>query len=264
MADVITNNLLTYEELAELLGLHRWTVARWIQQEFLPPAVHHGPRGLLFAPPSPQQVEEAKARKRENEANRIQNIKSTMSHEKWLENKKKRTPEGCVTREEAIELLGCSRDAFKQRIRRGQLAEHSPGYVSLEEIENYKKRPPAPRGPKKGTVRKVETPLYAVPSPKPKELKIAPERPYSPPVAPAAPVPDGFSSYDSAVIAGRSNSAFNGPLGFNLWKHPQLGFRPEAVNVKPLEGWHYYERHGKNGLGQWRTRSQTKTGEILL
>jgi predicted site-specific integrase-resolvase len=76
---------------------------------------------------------------------------------------------------------------------------------------------------------------------------------------------EGFTEYDTAVKAGRANLVFQSVLGFNLWQHASLGFRAEAVNKVPTEGWCYYERHAKNGFGQWAIRAQKPaTGEILL
>lgn len=259
MADVTTQDLVTYDELGKLIGVHRWTVRKWVDKGYLPPAVARSPRGLLFPMPSAEQIAQSQARKRQNEANRLQNLKVVKPEGAWLEKKMRRAPEGCVTHEQAMELLGCSRDALKKRIQHKTLRTHSPGWISLQEIERYKSRPVARRGPQKGAKYRLQD------SPKPKELKIVPERPCSLPVAPEVPKAEGFAPYDTAVAIGRSNNAFQGALGFNLWKHPRLGFRPEAVNVKPAEGWHYHERHAKNGRGQWVIRAQKPvTGEILL
>jgi predicted site-specific integrase-resolvase len=315
--------LVSTREFVALLGISDTQLRNWIHKGYVTGPERKVGNACYWRPISSEQVGAIKIQARQfivesgRRLGQAQREKSVMAVQSTQE-----APEGCLSRAEAVALLGVTLQTFRGYLRDGLLVELPGKWIqkdaalalasSREELYTaetlakelgtaaYTLR----RQIAKGLIQPVrmsgKRSYFAMPDeatlarlrdekgrPGRKSSsttvqitkKVSPERPKTlvfPSLAPEVqPTPlktrlevarsEEFIEYDTAVKAGRANLTYQGPLGFNLWQHASLGFRAEAVNRVPSEGWRYHERHAKNGYGQWAIRAQRPaTGEILL
>lgn len=314
--------LVTTKEYVALLGVSDTQLRDWVRKGYIADKERKVGNTSYWRPISPEEIGAIKlaayqqivaSGKRLGEAQRKASVVAIQSTQE--------TPEGCLSRADAMARLGVSRNTLMGYVRQGTLVELPGNWIQGKGVENllseraglYTTHSLAKelgtavetlrRQIAKGLLEPVRVSgkraYFAMPDEATRVrlraergrpgrqpgFKVAAQRPKTPILATLAPTVqptplkvrqvstvaqepkrvEGFVDHDTAVRLGRANPTFQSALGFNLHRHPELGFRPEAVNVKPTEGWRYFERHAKNGFGQWAIRTQKPaTGEILL
>lgn len=285
---------LTKTQLREALGgVHLTTITAWVQEGLLRPVHTQGGRSW-FVMPDEDQLKAMGAR-----SSRVA-LKLGVEYQP-VDAIASECPEGMISVRQIQEVAGVCRDTLNMWIRKGlfpppavrgtyrqgywhpsalecidkarreMLARSREGSVKGGSVTGGIRKATALSKPPKEPTRREEGAKKSPPGPKPIATKPLKELPrIAPSVEPTSlkaretPLPPDHTPYEDAVAAGKANPSWATVLGFNVLKHPQLGYRTAPVTEKPEGGWTYYERHHLNGFKRWAMRQMSAAGQVSL
>lgn len=252
----MSNDLVTAEQICDQLGICRASLNAWIRRGLLPPAVKRGLYGVPFYAPITK--EQAIAARRANEANALEGMR--------LGGKKRQRfgapAENMLTIPEAATAMGITAYTFRRRVDQGFFEAIEGRWIDPTKLQHYKEINDQYLEEQKLSRGKFLANARAD-AKRARQLE-RPQKPSRKTFIQPQITQANSGSYDEIVAEAKKKPEFQTALGFNLLAHRVLGFRAVGVAEEPGEGWRYYERHHRNGMGQWCIKYQNpNTGHLL-